>query len=102
MTNEQPTVPVLLSLDQVKSQLANLEGWDYDSKKLKISREFRFKSFEEAAAFVIRIFLIAERMDHHPEITNVYHTVEIKLQTHRVGGVSYLDIKQAGRINEMI
>lgn len=52
----------------------------------KLQRTFTFKDFSEAFAFMARVALAAERMGHHPEWTNVYNTVEIKLSTHDAGG----------------
>lgn len=52
----------------------------------KLVREFRFRDFNEAFAFMTRVALIAEKMDHHPEWSNVYNTVRIALSTHSAGG----------------
>lgn len=52
----------------------------------KLQHTFTFKDFSEAFAFMARVALAAERMGHHPEWTNVYNTVEIKLSTHDAGG----------------
>ena len=52
----------------------------------KLQRTFMFKDFSEAFAFMARVALAAERMGHHPEWTNVYNKVEIKLSTHDAGG----------------
>jgi 4a-hydroxytetrahydrobiopterin dehydratase len=48
-------------------------------------RSFRFTDFSEAFAFMTRVALIAEKMDHHPDWRNVYNTVEIRLSTHSAG-----------------
>jgi 4a-hydroxytetrahydrobiopterin dehydratase len=50
-------------------------------------RKFEFKNFSEAFAFMTRVALAAEKMDHHPKWTNVYNTVEIWLNTHDAGDV---------------
>lgn len=52
----------------------------------KLRREFRFSDFSEAFAFMTRVALVAEKMDHHPEWSNVYNTVTIALNTHSAGG----------------
>lgn len=52
----------------------------------KLRREFRFRDFSEAFAFMTRVALVAEKMDHHPEWSNVYNTVSIALNTHSAGG----------------
>ena len=53
----------------------------------KLYKKFKFKDFSEAFAFMTRVALIAEKMDHHPLWTNVYNTVEIWLNTHDAGDV---------------
>lgn len=57
--------------------------WKEENDKLQ--RTFKFKDFSEAFAFMARVALAAEKMDHHPEWTNVYNTVDIKLCTHDAG-----------------
>lgn len=56
-------------------------------KENKLTREFRFKDFKQAFAFMTQVALVAEKMDHHPEWTNVYNTVRISLSTHDAGDV---------------
>ena len=53
----------------------------------KLYRQFEFKNFSEAFAFMTRVALQAEKMDHHPLWTNVYNTVEVWLSTHDAGDV---------------
>ena len=53
----------------------------------RLTRTFQFKDFTEAFAFMTRVALIAEKMNHHPYWTNVYNTVTIELNTHDAGGV---------------
>ncbi|MCB0757825.1 MAG: 4a-hydroxytetrahydrobiopterin dehydratase [Flavobacteriales bacterium] len=57
--------------------------WKEENHKLQ--RTFKFKDFSEAFAFMTRVALAAEKMDHHPEWTNVYNTVDIKLSSHDAG-----------------
>jgi 4a-hydroxytetrahydrobiopterin dehydratase len=52
----------------------------------KLQRDFKFKDFNEAWAFMTRVAMIAEKMDHHPEWSNVYNNVHIALSTHSAGG----------------
>lgn len=59
--------------------------WTEQNNRLK--RNFKFKDFSEAFAFMTRVALIAEKMDHHPYWTNVYNTVNIELSTHDAGDV---------------
>ena len=60
-----------------------------------IARNFAFKDFNEAFAFMTRAALLAEKMDHHPEWSNVYNKVEVTLTTHDAGGVTDKDIAMA-------
>lgn len=52
-----------------------------------LHRKFEFKDFSEAFAFMTRVALIAEKMNHHPKWTNVWNTVEVWLSTHDAGDV---------------
>ena len=66
-----------------------------------IRKTFHFADFGEAFAFMTRVALIAEKMDHHPEWLNVYNRVEVILATHTVDGVSDLDIKLARAMDQL-
>ena len=69
----------------------------------KLVREFRFKNFSEAFAFMTRVAFLAEKMDHHPEWTNVYNTVSIRLSTHDAGDViTDKDRKLAVAIDKLV
>ena len=65
-----------------------------------IVRSFRFKDFREAFAFMTRIALAAEKLDHHPEWFNVYNRVDVTLATHDADGVTELDVQLARIMNE--
>ena len=82
-----------LTSAQITSELASLDGWSLDQDKLH--RVFKFADFVTAFGFMTSCALIAERMNHHPEWFNVYHTVKIHLTTHDAGGISALDVKLA-------
>ena len=70
-------------------------GWSEVDGRDAIAKTFRFKDFTEAFAWMTRMALTAEKMNHHPEWFNVYKTVEVTLSTHDAGGLSELDIKLA-------
>lgn len=76
-------------------------GWQETDKK--IYRKFQFKNFSEAFAFMTRVAIEAEKMDHHPLWTNVYNTVEIWLSTHDAGDiVTEKDHKLAKKIDALL
>lgn len=69
----------------------------------KLYKKFEFKNFSEAFAFMTRVALEAEKMDHHPLWTNVYNQVEIWLYTHSAGNVvTEKDKKLAEKIDKLI
>ena len=72
-------------MPEAKDSLQAGGGWKEADNKLY--RKFEFKNFSEAFAFMTRVALEAEKMDHHPLWTNVYNTVEIWLNTHDAGDV---------------
>jgi len=75
----------------------------WEEKNNKLYRKFQFKNFSEAFAFMTRVAIEAEKMDHHPLWTNVYNTVEIWLSTHDEGDiVTDKDRKLADRISKII
>ena len=81
--------------------LAELANWREAADRDAITRRFEFKNFQEAFGFMTRVALIAEAMDHHPDWSNVYNSVEVLLTTHDVGGLSSRDIKLARAIDEI-
>lgn len=82
--------------------LQRLNGWAYDPSTDAISHDFRFKTFSEAFSFMTRVALAAEKLNHHPEWSNVYNKVSITLTTHDAGGLSDKDIELAGTIDRLI
>ena len=81
--------------------LATLHGWSEVEDRDAIRKSYHFSDFSEAWGFLSRIALIAEKMDHHPEIFNVYNHVMIILATHECEGLSERDIKEAAAIDEI-
>jgi 4a-hydroxytetrahydrobiopterin dehydratase len=81
--------------DARKQALAQLKDWRETPGRDAIFKKFVFKDFNEAFGFMTRAALVAEKMDHHPEWSNVYKTVEVTLSTHDTGGLSDKDIQLA-------
>ena len=84
-----------------KTLLAELNDWREVNDRDAITKTFTFKNFNEAFGFMTRIAMQAEKMDHHPEWSNVYKTVDITLSTHDAGGLSEKDIKLAKFIDKI-
>lgn len=75
----------------------------WDEKDNTLYKKFEFKDFSEAFAFMTRVALAAEKMDHHPRWTNVYNKVEIWLNTHDAGDVvTEKDKKLAKKIDGFV
>ncbi|MBM6576721.1 4a-hydroxytetrahydrobiopterin dehydratase [Microvirga sp. SRT01] len=82
--------------------LDGLPEWDFDEGRDAITRTIVFADFIEAFGFMTQVALIAERMNHHPEWTNVYNRVDILLTTHDAGGISPRDIDMATAIDAIV
>jgi 4a-hydroxytetrahydrobiopterin dehydratase len=81
---------------EARSQaLKRLKGWSEVKGRDAIHKKFVFADFNQAFGFMARVALAAEKMDHHPEWSNVYKTVEVTLSTHDAGGLTELDVKLA-------
>ncbi|CAL1689929.1 Putative pterin-4-alpha-carbinolamine dehydratase [Brevundimonas subvibrioides] len=90
----RPTVPPT-------EAVAALSGWAVArGDRPAIARALKFADFNTAFAFMARVALKAETMDHHPEWSNVYNRVDILLTTHDAGGVTELDLTLARFIND--
>jgi 4a-hydroxytetrahydrobiopterin dehydratase len=81
--------------------LAGLKGWSEVAGRDAIARTFTFRDFNEAFGFMARAALVAEKMDHHPEWSNVYKTVAVTLSTHDAGGLTELDVKLAAAMDRL-
>lgn len=75
--------------------LTALQNWRLCADRDAITRQFVFRDFVEAFGFMTQSALIAERMNHHPEWSNVYKSVNVTLTTHDCDGLSELDVKLA-------
>jgi 4a-hydroxytetrahydrobiopterin dehydratase len=82
-----------------QAALAEIAGWFDHAQRDAITRNFEFRDFSEAFAFMTRVALAAEQADHHPEWSNVWNKVEVLLTTHSAGGVTRKDVDLAKRMN---
>ena len=90
-----------LTADERKAELDKLSSWSDVIDRDAIAKTFVFADFSEAFAFMTRVALAAEKLDHHPEWTNVYKTVEVTLSTHDAGGVTALDMTLARAMDRL-
>jgi 4a-hydroxytetrahydrobiopterin dehydratase len=94
-------VSALLTADERADLLGTLTGWSPVEDRDAIRRRYVFADFGEAFGFMTRAALVAERMNHHPEWTNVYRTVEVTLTSHDVGGLTRRDVELASRMDRI-
>jgi 4a-hydroxytetrahydrobiopterin dehydratase len=82
---------------EIETAMATVPGWTLAGDG--IDRTYRFKDFTQAFGFMARVALLAEKADHHPEWSNVYNRVVIRLTTHDAGGLSARDFALARAID---
>jgi 4a-hydroxytetrahydrobiopterin dehydratase len=89
-----------LTAQEITTALARLPGWARDGEAL--AKTYTFPSFREAMSFIVRVAFEAEEMNHHPEWTNVYGRVAVRLSTHDAGGrVTAKDVLLAERLERI-
>ncbi len=88
-----------ISHQDLTQQIAQLEGWAMSKNREAIVKEYLFSNFSAAFAWMAQVALLAEKMDHHPEWTNVYSRVNVALTTHDAGGITQNDIDMAKKMN---
>lgn len=81
--------------------LPALDGWSLVEGRDAIRKRYDFADFVQAFGFMARVALVAERMNHHPEWSNVYRTVEVVLSTHDAGGLTRRDVELAQRMDQL-
>jgi 4a-hydroxytetrahydrobiopterin dehydratase len=89
-----------LSQTEVQGKLRGLPGWELTKSKT-IQKKFTFGDFKEALAFVNQVGELAEKSDHHPDITITYNKVTLSLSTHSAGGLTTKDFDLAGHIEKV-
>ncbi len=81
------------------SELMPPDGWEVVDGRFR--REFVFPNFPRAFAFMTACAIVAEKLDHHPNWSNVYNRVTVELWTHDAGGITALDVTLAARMNDL-
>ncbi len=90
-----------LSQVKIEKALGELPGWKFERDAL--AKEFKFPTFKDALAFMVRAGFEAEALNHHPEWTNVYNTVAVRLNTHDSGGkVTAKDVELAKQMEKVV
>lgn len=84
---------------EIRERLKSLNAWSLDQGKLY--KEYKFKDFVAAFAFMTKVAEAAEAVAHHPEWFNVYDTVQVHLSTHEVGGISERDFDLARKMDDL-
>jgi 4a-hydroxytetrahydrobiopterin dehydratase len=88
-----------LSDPEIATELAKLPNWSIERGNLH--RAFEFADFSQAFAFMTRVALAAEKMDHHPDWSNAWNKVIIDLSTHSAGGLTQNDFNLATKISQV-
>ena len=91
--------PTDIGADEARQRLEALGGWQLRDDGKALVRRFRFRTFNEAFGFMTRSALSAEKMNHHPDWSNVYNRVDVELTTHDAGGLTELDFRLARAMN---
>jgi len=86
---------------QIQKELPQVAPWRLSADGKSIERQFRFKDFAAAFAFMTQIALVAEKLDHHPEWSNVYNRVDMRLSTHDAQGLTHRDFSLAAAANDI-
>lgn len=76
-------------------------SWAHEPERDALKKTFRFKNFVRAWGWMSAVALEAEKMDHHPEWSNVYGTVEVTLTTHDANGLTQLDLALARKMDAL-
>jgi len=90
----------LLSSAEVKEKLKGIEGWR-KAKGNKIQKVYKFTKYMDGIKFVNKLAVLAEKEEHHPDITIIWTTVTVELTTHDAGGLTLYDMRMAKKINEV-
>lgn len=87
------------STKEIEESLGKVNNWKFENDC--IVKNFQFKNFSEALAFIVRVGILAEKINHHPNIQNVYNKVTLMLNTHDVNGITEKDFELAESIDNL-
>ena len=90
-----------LSLEELHEALKKLDNWQLFEEGQALTKTYKFDDFAQAFSFMTQVALYAEKVNHHPEWTNTYNKILVKLSTHDSGGVSAKDINFALYMDEV-
>ncbi|MEZ5143572.1 MAG: 4a-hydroxytetrahydrobiopterin dehydratase [Acidimicrobiales bacterium] len=90
----------VLTDDELTARLGDLDGWEVVDGRLQ--RELRFADFSEAFAFMTRVAMIAEKLNHHPDWSNSWNRVVIDIVSHDAGGITGGCVELASRIDRLV
>ena len=94
-------MPNLLDDKELEILKSDQNSWSFESDGRAMNRELKFDGFPSAIGFITQVAIIADKMNHHPEWSNVYSTVKIRLTTHDAGGITDLDQALAKKIDKI-
>jgi len=84
---------------ELTTVVSNLSNWEISDGRL--TKTFKFGSFAEAIGWMVAVALYADKLDHHPNWSNVYNRVSVELLTHDMGAITTWDIALAERMDEL-
>ncbi|WP_310379213.1 4a-hydroxytetrahydrobiopterin dehydratase [Flavobacterium sp.] len=88
-----------LTKESIDKELLNITDWQFNDNA--IEKKFVFKNFTQALGFIVQVGVVSEKVNHHPELFNVYNKVNIRLTTHDANGVTMKDFDLAKAINDL-
>jgi 4a-hydroxytetrahydrobiopterin dehydratase len=91
----------LLDDGSLEALKIDLKSWSFQADSKTMSRALKFNSFGSAMGFMMQVAIIADKINHHPEWSNVYSTVKINLTTHDADGITNLDEALAKQIDKI-
>ena len=85
--------------ESIEKELEELKDWHFVNNG--IEKKYQFKDFKQALGFIVQMGTVAEKINHHPELNNVYNKISIRLTTHDYNGVTNKDIELAKELDKI-